>query len=231
MRSLPSVLFPPLALFLLALLVGCQGCTSKVDWSDLVTSGRDGWQRPDAVVAALGIRPGDRVAEIGAGDGYWLPRLSRAVGPEGIVYAVEVEPEKVDELRERVARDGLANVVVLLGRYEDPLLPDGEVNLALTCLTYHHIEDRVPYFERLRVDLAEAGRVVHLDDRDDLSAPLGWLPSAGHTSNVDEMDAEMDAAGYRRTRSFDFLLVQTFREYAPEAPASPFAAADAAATR
>ena len=222
MRHLPSVLRPPFALLQLALLVVCGGCTSKIDWGDLVTSGRDGWQRPEAVVAALDIRAGDRVAEIGAGDGYWLPWLSKAVGPEGVVFAVEVEAEKIDELRERVARDGLSNVVVILGRYEDPLLPDGGVDLAMTCLTYHHIEDRVPYFERLRADLAPGGRVVHLDDRDDLSAPLAWVTS-GHNSNVDEMDAEMEAAGYDHTRHLDFLVAQAFREYVPREPPGPVA--------
>ena len=108
-----------------------------------------------------------------------------------------------------------ANVEVVYGEYTDPRLPDGSVDLAMTCLTYHHIEDRVRYFSRLQADLAPGGRVVHLDDRSDLDAPLRWLPTSGHTSDPDEMDAEMQSAGYRRTRTFDLLLVQTFREYAP----------------
>ncbi|MGH0029782.1 MAG: class I SAM-dependent methyltransferase [Myxococcota bacterium] len=197
------------------LALGCQGCSSKVDVGDLLVSGRDGWQRPAQVVAALEVQPGQRVAEIGAGDGYWLPWLSQAVGAEGVVYAVEVEPEKVAALVERVHRDGLANVRVVHGRYDDPLLPDGQIDLAMTCLTYHHIEERVDYFRRLQADLAPGGRVAHLDDRDDLGVPLRWLPSAGHTTNAAAMDAEMESAGYRRTRRFDLLLVQTFHVYAP----------------
>ena len=195
--------------------VGCSGCASRVDWGALLTAGRDGWQRPDRVVEALAILPGDRVAEIGAGDGYWLPWLSAAVGRDGIVYAVEVEAEKVLALRERVAREGLSNVQVIHGAYEDPALPDGEVDLAMTCLTYHHIESRIAYFARLREDLSTRGRVAHLDDRDDLAAPLRWLPTPGHVSNVEVMDAEMEEAGYRRVRDHDFLLIQAFREYVP----------------
>lgn len=198
------------------------GCCSsgKVDLLRVVTSGRDGWQHPERVLEALDLQPGDRVAEIGAGDGYWLPWLSQAVGPAGRVYAVEVEADKVEALRERVEREGLANIEVVLGRYEDPLLPDAAIDVAFTCLTYHHIEDRSAYFARLRRDLAPDGRVVHLDDRDDLSAPVRWLPTRGHTSNVAQMDAEMEAAGYRRSATFDFLLLQTFRIYAPALPAA-----------
>ncbi len=200
------------------LTVAACGTAAKVDFLRLIGSGRDGWQRPERVIEALELQPGDRVAEIGAGDGYWLSWLSRAVGPAGRVYAIEVEADKVAALRERVQRDGLANVLVVFGRYEDPLLPDAGIDTAFTCLTYHHIEDREAYFARLRRDLAPDGRVVHLDDRDDLSAPLRWLPTRGHTSNVAQMDAEMAAAGYRLSAIFDFLLVQTFRIYLPTEP-------------
>ncbi len=199
-----------------ALLLGCSA-TSKIDWSRLILSGRDGWQRPERVIDALDLRAGQHVAEIGAGDGYWLRWLSEAVGKEGRVYAVEVEQEKVDALRRRVAREGLENVDVIFGQYDDPALPDGAIDVAITCLTYHHINDRSVYFRLLRTDLAPGGRVAHLDDRDDLSAPLRWLPSAGHTSNVAAMDAEMALAGYRRIASFDFLLVQSFTVYTPDA--------------
>jgi hypothetical protein len=86
----------------------------------------------------------------------------------------------------------------------------------MTCLTYHHIESRTPYFERLRAALASGARVAHLDDRDDLAAPLRWLPTRGHTQNVAQMDSEMEAAGYRLASSFDFLLLQAFRVYEPK---------------
>jgi len=129
---------------------------------------------------------------------------------------VEVDEEKVAALRERVAREELKNVEVILGAYEDPKLPDGQIDLALTCLTYHHIEERRAYFSQLKKDLSPKGRVAHLDDRDDLPVPLRWLPTSGHTQNVAEMDDEMSAAGYALKQSFDYLLVQTFRIYVPQ---------------
>jgi len=211
-----AVMRLPALWFLVVVLAGCS-CSSKLDLLRVVTSGRDGWQQPERVIEALAIAPGSRVAEIGAGAGYWLPALSRAVGPTGRVYAVEVEPEKVAALERFVAERSLANVEVIFGAYEDPNLPDGQVDLALTSLTYHHIEHPTNYFSALRVDLADGGRVAHLDDRDDLPVPIRWFPTRGHTQSVAVMDAEMAAAGYQQVETFDFLLVQAFRIYEPVA--------------
>ncbi len=110
-----------LVALLAPLVLGCiTGCSTvgRMDLGQLVTGGRNGWQLPAQVVQAMQLEPGDRVAEIGAGTGYWLPWLAQAVGPEGRVYAVEVTDELVEVLQERVERDGLANVVVIRGQFE-----------------------------------------------------------------------------------------------------------------
>ncbi len=205
-----------LLLVLASFTSGC-GTLSKIDILRVVTSGRDGWQHPDRVVEAIGLKPGDTVAEIGAGSGYWLVRLSEAVGEHGRVYAVEVENELVEELRSFVAERELSNIVVVLGRYEDPLLPDASIDVAMTSLTYHHIEDRPEYFTALHQDLSPRGRVVHLDGRDDLPIPFRWLASKGHWSNIDAMNNEMRSAGYQRVTSFDFLPMESLQVFSPDA--------------
>ena len=101
-----------------------------------LTGCRTHWQQPDRVITALQINPGDRVADIGAGQGYFTFRLADAVGPQGTVYAVEVEAELVEQLREFRDQQGLENVEVIFGGYEDPLLPDGQVDLAITSKTW-----------------------------------------------------------------------------------------------
>ena len=131
---------------------------------------------------------------------------------------MEVERELVDVLREQVAEHPFENVEVVFGEYTDPKLPDGEIDLAITSLTYHHIAGRVEYFANLRKDLSLDGRVAHLDDRDDLPTPIRWLPTKGHWSNVAEMTDEMDRADYVRVAHFDFLPVQSFQIYEPKAP-------------
>jgi predicted methyltransferase len=187
----------------------------KTDVVRVLHSGRDGWQHPEQVVDALDLEAGDRVAEIGAGDGYWLIWLAEAVGPEGRVYAVEVEEEKVEALHELLEDEDLANVIVVYGGYDDPKLPDGEIDLAMTVLTYHHIEGRPEYFRALQADLAEGGRVAHLDDRPDSGAPFSWFQADGHWSDPNEISSEMEQAGYRQVDSFDFLPVQSFQIYEP----------------
>jgi hypothetical protein len=101
-------------------LIGCSG-VDKIDYSGLPW--RASWQQPERVVRSLNIEPGDHVADIGAGEGYFLPYLAEAVGPEGKVYVVDVEQEIIDELNAAVAEANYRNVAVVLGEYDDPLLP------------------------------------------------------------------------------------------------------------
>ena len=208
----------PLVLWLTIALtsVGCGGGLAKLDVPSLLTSGRDGWQHPDRVMDALALRPGDRVAEIGAGSGYWLERLSEAVGAEGRVYAVEVDRGLVGALEEWVEHEGLDNVRVVYGDYDDPRLPDGEIDVAMTCLTYHHLDDRVAYFRSLRADLAPGARVVHLDDRPDADAPISWFQTAGHWTEPELIVSEMDEAGYAAAAAYDFLPAQSFQVFVPK---------------
>lgn len=212
----------PLVLWLSIALtsVGCNGGLAKIDVAKILTSGRDGWQHPDRVLAALDLRPGDRVAEIGAGSGYWIARLSEAVGSEGRVYAVEVDPGLVEALEERVVRDGFDNVEVVYGAYDDPRLPDGGIDVAMTCLTYHHIEDRVAYFRALQADLSPGARVVHLDDRPDAPAPISWFQTSGHWTRPELIVNEMEQAGYARTEVHDFLPAQSFQIFLPTGTAT-----------
>ncbi len=195
------------------LLVGCSG-VSKLDYTSL--HNRAGWQRPERVVEALEIQPGDRVADIGAGSGYFLSYLSQAVGPGGTVYAVDVEQALVRELEERVAREGYSNVVVVLGEYGDPGLPDGALDLVFLCNTYHHIEGRPAYFGGLQGDLGEAGRVAVLEPNDDLRGVLRLFLDKGHTTGADALVEEMRVAGYRHVASHDFLPTQIFEVFVPE---------------
>lgn len=214
-RFLPATL----ALTALLTLTGCS-TLGKMDCGGLVTGGRDGWQLPEQVLATLEVKPGDQVAEIGAGSGYWLPHLAQAVGPGGRVYAVEVTAELVAELNERVAREGWSNVTVVRGGFDDPLLPDGEIDLALTSLTYHHIEDRPAYFQRLQADLAPGGRVVHLDDRHDVPPPFRWFQGSGHWTVPADMRREMSEAGYHLEAEYDFLPMQSFMVFTPQSESS-----------
>lgn len=204
LRILDGMTGATLLLILATLLSGCSGVTRL----DLTSWGRGAWQRPEDVVRALALPSGARVADIGAGEGYFVSFLSDAVGNDGQVYAVEVEAELVRALESRF--EGESNVEVVLGRFEDPLLPDGEIDLILIVNTYHHIEEREVYFAKLRSDLAPGGRVAVIEPDTELTGILGLFVKEGHASRSSDVEREMRAAGYRRLERLDLLPIQIF---------------------
>jgi predicted methyltransferase len=175
---------------------------------------RDGWQKPDEVVRALALRPGMAVADLGAGTGYFMSRLSRAVAPGGTVFALEPEPNLVVHLRGRAEKEGLDNVVPVLASANDPRLPVAGVDVLLVVDTYHHIDDRPAYFRRARRVLRGAGRVAIVDWQK-RETPAG--PPPEHRLAREHVVAEMTAAGYRLVNEPDFLPYQYFLVFAPGA--------------
>ena len=198
-----------------ATLLGALGLLSACEGTDLTAIGRDVWQRPGEVMVALEVGSGATVADLGAGHGYFVPHLAAAVGAQGRVLAVEVDQALAEALRVRFAQE--VNVEVILGRLDDPLLPDGSVDLVVLVNVYHHIADRAAYFARLRADLSPRGRVVVIEPDADLGGLLGVFVPDGHASRVSDLRREMGAAGYRLVGSHDFLPVQIFEVFAPGA--------------
>ena len=170
---------------------------------------RDAWQKPHEVIRALALGPDARVADLGAGTGYFAARLANML-PRGRVYAVDIEPDMVRYLEARAKREGLRNVVALKGEPDDPRLPE-KVDLVLVVDVYHHIEDRTPYFRRLRAMLRPGGRVAIIDFKPD--APQG--PPRAARIAPQAVKAEMQAAGYSVAAEHDFLPYQYFLVFAP----------------
>lgn len=121
---------------------------------------RDAWQRPSEVVALLGIAPGTTVVDLGAGTGYFLPHLASAGAR---VIALDVEPAMVEHMRQRIAREGLANVEARACATDDPGLEDASVDRILIVNTWHHIADRGAYAARLHRALRPGGFVLVVD--------------------------------------------------------------------
>ncbi len=199
---------PLLAAALVLVALG-TGCTSLKRCA-YEGYGRDGWQKPEQVVRSLEVARGDDVADLGSGGGYFTFRLADAVGPEGVVYAVDVEPGLNEHVTERARDEGYENVDVVLAVHQDPLLPVSGVNLIFTSNTYHHIEDRVDHFENARQYLRAGGRVAIIDYNG-----KGWFQRIfPHFTGEDVIKREMQAAGYRFLREFDFLPRQNFLVFA-----------------
>ena len=125
------------------------------------------WQKPSAVVRALRLRRGQVIAEVGAGPGYFTPRLARAVGASGHVYALDPEPAVLDVMRRRVKRAGVRNVTPVLSRDDDPMLPNGRCDLAVIINAYHHMHGGAAFLRRLVARLPRGARVINVDWKED----------------------------------------------------------------
>jgi predicted methyltransferase len=170
---------------------------------------RDKWQKPAEIFAALGLKPADAVADIGAGTGYLAVRLAHHLSA-GTVYAVDLEKNMVAHLAERAKANGIANLRAVQASATSPNLPE-KVDLVILLNVYHHIAARPDYFRRLQASLKPGGRVAVIDYRPEaLSGP----PKRFRIS-AKQIESEMRAAGYRRTAAHDFLPLQNFLVFAP----------------
>jgi len=128
----------------------------------LEAAGREEWQQPQRVMDSLSIADGAKVADIGAGGGWFTIRLSERVGPNGIVYAEDIQPEMIESIRRRVSRMLLTNVQPKLGTPTDPQLPTG-LNAVLMVDTYPQIPEPIVLLRRIAASLAPNGRLGIVD--------------------------------------------------------------------
>jgi ubiquinone/menaquinone biosynthesis C-methylase UbiE len=165
---------------------------------------RDANQKPEAVVAALELKLGMTVADIGTGIGYMIPYLSRAVGPGGKVLAEDIHADFLDQARAKIAADGLTNVSVILGSETDPQLPPDAVDVAFILDTYHHFDYPEKMLACIRTSLKARGRLVIAEYHQN-QVPAGHirLDGAGVTK-------EVEANGFRLTSKNDHITNQQY---------------------
>ncbi|HUH04418.1 MAG TPA: methyltransferase domain-containing protein [Kofleriaceae bacterium] len=154
---------------------------------------RDAWQRPDLVVKHLSLSDGMTVADLGAGTGYFLPHLSRAVGTSGKVLGLDVEPDMVRYMNERAAREQLANVQARVVGTDDPELAAASVDRILIVDTWHHIGARAAYAGKLAAALKPGGAVYIVD----FTMETERGPPPKHRLRSADVIAELTAAGLR----------------------------------
>ena len=135
--------------------------------------GRAKWQKPDRVLRALPVRPGQIVADVGAGPGFWTLPLARRVGRRGHVFALDPEPAALAVLRRRLAKAGLRNVTPVLSDDTAPLLPEAACDLAVIVNVYHHFTEPAAFLKRVARCLRPGGRLANIDwaDRDTPKGP------------------------------------------------------------
>jgi len=148
---------------------------------------RDGKQKPQELVAAMNIKPGMTVADIGTGTGYMLPFLSRAVGPTGKIYGEDIQPEFLERARSK----SVSNAELIQGTTTDPKLPPNSVDIALALDVYHHFDYPDKMLAAIRSALKPGAHLVIVDYYKSAS------PSPGHIrAERDDVAAEIEHNGF-----------------------------------
>jgi ubiquinone/menaquinone biosynthesis C-methylase UbiE len=209
---------PSAKLVVLALILGlCQPAAAQLasrpagEWiATLENPQRIAGLRIDEVLARLRLKPGNVVADIGAGSGIFEGPLANVVSPGGKVYAVDIDKALIDHIMQRAGELHLTNVQGVLGKFTDPDLPSRDVDLALLNDVLHHIEDRAGYVKSLAGYLKPSGRI----------AVIEFYPERGGHRNQPELQvtreqaaAWMAAAGFKASEEFALFPDKWFVVY------------------
>jgi len=163
---------------------------------------REQEEAPTKAVAALKLKPGQVVADIGAGSGYYSMLLAPAVGATGKVYATDVQPEMLALIQKKMTANGVQNVETVLGTATDPKVPDGSLDLALMVDVYHELQQPQVFLRALKRTLKPDGRLVLIEFRkEDPRVPI----REEHKMTVRQARAEVEAEGYRFDEVIDVL--------------------------
>lgn len=168
----------------------------------LLRGERERTEMPGKLLDSLKIRPGQQVVDLGAGVGFFSLRLARRVGEKGKVYAVDIQQEMLDRLKQRATSAGVENIDAVLGTVKDPRLPEASADLVLMVDVYHELSEPRSVIEKVRRALRKDGRLVLVEYRgEDPSVPIKPL----HRMTVRQARAELESVGFELREVKDFL--------------------------
>jgi arsenite methyltransferase len=168
---------------------------------------RDAYQKPQEVLTALDIKPGEIIADIGAGSGYFTFRLARHVSERGTVYAVDVSPDMILHINRAIRDLKVTNVFSILAEPDDPLLPVTSVDRFFFSDSWHHIENQTKYLSLMKKMLKPNGEVVMIDF-DKKETPVG--PPLEMRIAREDLIKQMTSNGFRLAKEHTFLPYQYF---------------------
>jgi tRNA A58 N-methylase Trm61 len=128
---------------------------------------RETWQPPEQIMDSVGVRAGMRIGEAGAGEGYLTFHLARRVGDRGVVYANEISEVDLETIRNRARREGVDNIVTVLGEIEDPLFPERDLDMVIMVYVLHHLDRPIEFLQNLEGYLKPDAPVVIVEKNHD----------------------------------------------------------------
>lgn len=166
--------------------------------------GREVFDQREKILQALGLRPGQHVADIGAGTGLFTMLIANTVGPKGRVYSVDIVKDFIALINKRAAEAGLKNIQTILCTDRSTELPKESVELAFTSETYHHLEYPRSVLASIHRALRPGGQLIVVDYRREPGKSAAWI--LGHVrAGQEEVVREIEAAGFERVETPDFL--------------------------
>lgn len=190
-------------------------------WQWLERSTRDEEEWPDEVIKAMGLAGGETIADIGCGSGYYTRRLAKAVGPQGTVYAVDIQPEMIEIMKGLAKQEGLGNIVPVLGETASPRLPEASVDWILLVDVYHEFQAPEPMLAEMLKCLKAGGRVALVEYR--LEGDSAKHIKVDHRMSVRQVLAEWNPAGFELIDLLEFIPSQHLFIFAKR-PGGPSAA-------
>jgi ubiquinone/menaquinone biosynthesis C-methylase UbiE len=169
---------------------------------------REVWQPPEQIMDVVGVRAGMRIGEAGAGEGYLTFHLARRVGGRGIVYANEISEGDLETIRNRAQREGVTNIVTVLGETEDPLFPENDLDMVIMVYVLHHLDRPIEFLQNLEGYLKPDAPVVIVEKNTDTkrSHPPQFMTNRQILETIEE-------SGYELERTEDFLPRDTIYIY------------------
>ncbi len=161
---------------------------------------RDSWQQPEAIMDSLGISAGMTIGEAGAGDGYFTFHLARRVGPDGIIYANDIDEDALDNLRARMKRENVENIVTILSEEDDAMFPEKKLDMVVMMNVFHHIEHPTEWMESVIPSMKPGAYMVFIE-----TDPEKRRSGRGHFLTKNEILERMEKTRFVFVRRLDFL--------------------------
>jgi ubiquinone/menaquinone biosynthesis C-methylase UbiE len=166
-------------------------------WAQVADDSREKSEKVPEILEALQAEPGKRIADIGAGEGFYSLRIARAVGPTGRVTAVDVNEKYLDKLRARLQQDKVMNVDVVVGAVDDPHLQEGAFDAVLIYNAYHEMTTPEPILKAILMALKPGGRLVMSEPlHDNVSSATRAEQVKDHEIGPNFVQQELRAAGF-----------------------------------